>query len=476
MLLKRIFDDKLAQASYLAACNRAGVGLIVDPNLNISQYVDVAAAEGIRIIGVTETHIHADFVSGARELARHTGAQLYLSGAGGADWSYAFAAETKAELLEDGSRFTIGDVRIDVMHTPGHTPEHITFLVTDTASADVPVGALTGDFIFVGDVGRPDLLERAAGVSGTKEAAARDLFRSLQRFKQLPDYLQLWPGHGAGSACGKALGAMPQTTLGYERLFNWGLAEPDEDAFVRQVLTGQPDPPAYFAVMKRINRDGPPPRRVALPLRITARDIAARLAEGAPIVDTRTATEFGERHAASTVNIPHKKSFLNWAGALLPYDRDLFLIVPDGDQQSIIDELSLIGLDRIGGVYGLRSLSDLESAGIELRATPQMAIGALTQRTGRNGQVVLDVRAPDEWEHGHIPGAMHIPLGSLLSRLDEIPKDAEVAVHCQGGNRSAIAASILEKNGIAASNVAGGFSEWKRSGGAIEPGGGGTRQ
>ncbi|MDP9178597.1 MAG: MBL fold metallo-hydrolase [Gemmatimonadota bacterium] len=467
MLFRRFFHDKLAQTSYLLGCQDAKVALIVDPNRDIDRYLDAAAGEGLRITHVTETHIHADFVSGARDLARETGAQLYLSGAGGPDWTYAFATEASATLLEDGLHFMIGDIRIDALHTPGHTPEHMTFLVTDTAAGTVPIGALTGDFIFVSDVGRPDLLETAAGVAGTKEASARDLFKSLQKFKTLPDYLQLWPGHGAGSACGKALGAMPQSTLGYERIFNWGLAEPDEDAFVRRVLSGQPEPPAYFAVMKRVNRDGPPPRTLALPPRISARDVAARLQEGAPVVDTRPVAEFAARHAASAVNIPHTKSFLNWAGALLPYDRDVFLIVPDGDQQSIIDELSLIGLDRIGGVYGLRSLADLESAGVEMRGTPQLSIDALHQRAG-NGQVIVDVRAPDEWEHGHIPGAVHIPLGSLQSHLDEVPKNADIAVHCQGGSRSAIAASILQKNGFAVSNITGGFAEWERSGGQVE--------
>jgi hydroxyacylglutathione hydrolase len=470
MLFKRIFHDKLAQASYLIGCQRTKVALVVDPNRDIGRYIDAAASEGLSITHVTETHIHADFVSGARDLARRTGAQLYLSGTGGRDWAYAFATESNATLLEDGSHFMVGDVRIDALHTPGHTPEHMTFLVTDTVAGTVPMGALTGDFIFVSDVGRPDLLETAAGLAGTKEASARELFKSIQKFKALPDYLQLWPGHGAGSACGKALGAMPQSTLGYERIFNWGLAESDEDAFVQQVLSGQPEPPAYFALMKRLNRDGPPPRTRVLAPRISARAVAARLREGAPVVDTRVTADFGERHAAGSVNIPHTRSFLNWAGALLPYDRDIFLIVPDGGQQAVIDELSLIGLERIGGVYGLRSLADLESAGVEMRSTPQVSIDAVNQRAG-NGQVILDVRAPDEWDRGHIPGAVHLPLGSLQSRLDEVPAGVHIAVHCQGGSRSAIAASILQKNGFEVSNITGGFAEWERSGHEVERGG-----
>lgn len=467
MLLKRLYDHNLAQASYLIACQQTGTALVIDPLRDTDRYLAAAAQEQVTITDVTETHIHADFVSGARDLARETGAKLHVSDMGGEGWMYA-AIDHDTDLLRGGSSFMIGRVRIDVLHTPGHTPEHLTFLVTDTAGATAPVGALTGDFIFVGDVGRPDLLERAAGVAGTKEAAAHDLFHSLQKFKSLPDYLQLWPGHGAGSACGKTLGAMPSSTLGYEKLFNWGLAEEKEEEFVRQVLSGQPDPPAYFAAMKRINRDGPPAMPAVPPPDIFARELAAKLAGGALIIDTRLAPEFAEKHAASSINIPYTKSFLTYSGSVLPYDRELYLIVAQGNAESLIDDLALIGIDRIGGVYSFRSIDDLASAGIAMDSTPQVTTQALKDRLSRNGQVVLDVRGSDEWDHGHIPGAVHIPLGSLESRLDEIPRNGEIAVHCQGGTRSAIAASILQKNGIAVANVTGGFREWEQSGGQIE--------
>jgi hydroxyacylglutathione hydrolase len=238
MLLKRFYDPKLAQASYLVGCAATGEALVVDPNRDVDQYVTAADDEGLRISHVTETHIHADFVSGSRELAARTGAKLYLSDEGGPDWRYAFAAADGAMLLRDSDSFMVGTVRVEALHTPGHTPEHMTFLITDTATTDRPMGAFTGDFIFVGDVGRPDLLERAAKVAGTMEAGARTLYHSIQRFKGLPDWLQLWPGHGAGSACGKALGAVPSTTLGYERISNWALNAESEDAFVREVLAG----------------------------------------------------------------------------------------------------------------------------------------------------------------------------------------------------------------------------------------------
>jgi hydroxyacylglutathione hydrolase len=469
MLLKRIFDDKLAQASYLVASQHEKVALVVDPNRDISQYIRAAAEAGVRITDVTETHIHADFVSGARDLAARTGARLHLSSSGTESWRYAFAAESKANLLTDGSSFMVGMVRIDVIHTPGHTPEHLTFLVTDTEVADEPMGAITGDFIFVGDVGRPDLLERAAGVGGTKEPAARDLFKSLQRFKLRPDYLQIWPGHGAGSACGKALGAMPQSTLGYERLFNWALAETREDEFVHTVLTGQPEPPAYFALMKAMNRDGPPPRGAA-PRELSPGHLAACLRDGATVVDTRPHADFAAAHAEGTINIPHDKSFLTWAGALLPYDRPIYFIAARGNSSphAIVDDLSLIGLDNVGGICTVGSIDEIQRERVAVTSTPEVDVASLADHSTSNGVLIVDVRAPDEWDEGHIPGAVNMPLVSLQRRLAELPGDREIAVHCQGGGRARIAASILQKDGFAVSTIEGGYPAWEQAGNPIE--------
>ena len=232
MILKRFYDDGLAQASYLIGCSATGQALVIDPNREIEQYLEVARAERVRITHVTETHIHADFVSGTRELAARTGATMLLSAEGGADWQYEFRNDPGVQLLRDGDRFPIGNVVVQVMHTPGHTPEHIIFFITDGAAADKPIGVVTGDFVFVGDVGRPDLLERAARVQGSMTQSAHALYQSVQRFKQQPDYLQIWPGHGAGSACGKGLSAIPHSTVGYERMFNWAFADQDEATFI----------------------------------------------------------------------------------------------------------------------------------------------------------------------------------------------------------------------------------------------------
>ncbi|MEO8193409.1 MAG: rhodanese-like domain-containing protein [Gemmatimonadales bacterium] len=469
MILERIFDERLAQAGFLVASEKARVALVVDPNRNIDRYIEAASRHNVTITHVTETHIHADFVSGARELAKRTGATLHLSDAGPAPWKYAFAESAHADLLKDGSSFMVGDVRIDALHTPGHTPEHITFLVTDESAGNSPIGALTGDFIFVSDVGRPDLLEKAAGGEhGATEAAARQLFQSLQRFTKYPDHLQIWPGHGAGSACGKSLGSMPQSTLGYEKLFNPGLYEKNEEAFVKWVLSGQPEPPAYFGIMKRVNRDGPSAESALIPRELSPREIAQAIAAGEVVVDTRGAAEFASRHAAGTINIPFAKSFLTWAGSLLPYNRDLFLLV-NGDEENfreVAAALHLIGLERIGGAFPSQNLDSLEAENVRLQSTLQVTAVDLASHT--NGSRVLDVRRQTEYDAGHIPGALHIPLGELPDRISEIPA-GRLYVHCQGGSRSAIAASILRQHGRDdVANLTGGFSEWERTGHPVE--------
>lgn len=473
MLLQRFYDTHLAQASYLVGCQATGEAIVIDPTRDVEPYLDAARAAGVAITHVTETHIHADFVSGARELAARTGAALLLSGEGGPDWQYAFAAADGARLLHGGDRVAVGNLAFDVRHTPGHTPEHLSFLVTDTGSTLAahagPVGVFTGDFVFVGDVGRPDLLEKAAGHAGTMEAAARTLFRSLQRFKTLPDRLQLWPGHGAGSACGKALGAVPGSTVGYEKRANWGLAVADEDEFVRMVLAGQPEPPAYFAVMKQVNKVGP----VVLggfrhPERLAPDRLPAVLAAGASVVDTRAADAFADGHVPGTINIPLGKSFTTWAGSLLPYDRPIYLLADDEASARIaVHELALIGLDHVVGYFGPDAL-DAAAARGPLQAVPQTDAGALARDVAAGAVHVLDVRGRAEWDAGHVPEASHIPLGDLATRLGEVPRDRPVVVHCQGGSRSAIAASLLQAHGIErVVNLPGGFAEWTRSGGAV---------
>ncbi len=471
MLLQRLYDPRLAQASYLIGCAEAGEAIVIDPNRDLEQYLRAAQALGLRIAHVTETHIHADFVSGSRELAAGTGAALYLSDEGGKDWRYDYARSAGAVLLHDGDELLVGSVRLRALHTPGHTPEHLAFLVTDGAAATEPIGAVTGDFVFVGDVGRPDLLERAAYLAGTMEQASRTLFRSLQRFKSRPDYLQVWPGHGAGSACGKGLSAVPHSTVGYERRFNWAFAVEEEDEFVRLVLAGQPEPPAYFGRMKRVNREGPPVLgALPHPAWLAAGRLPDLIAEGATVIDIRSPAEYAAGHVPGTVNLPLNRSFTLWAGSLLSYERDLYLLTggwanPAADAAR---ELALIGLDRVVGSFGPEALAAWTSTGRPLQRIGSVS-AAETADLAHRGAAVLDVRSGAEWAAGRIPGAEHVPLGSLPERLGELPAGRPVIVHCQGGGRSAIAASLLAAKGIeGVVNLAGGFAEWRASGLPVE--------
>ena len=469
VLLKRFFHEGLAQASYLVGCQQTGEALIVDANRDVAQYVTAARAAGLQVTHVTETHIHADYVSGSRELAAATGATLLLSAEGGQDWQYKFAREAGATMLRDGDTFAVGNVRIEAMHTPGHTPEHLTFLIADTLASTQPIGALTGDFIFVGDVGRPDLLERVAGVEGSMRAGAKLLFESLRRFtERCPDWLQLWPGHGAGSACGKSLGAMPQTTLGYEKLTNWAFQIDREEAFVEAVLDGQPEAPTYFATMKRMNRDGPPALGDATTLRrLEPQALEAALARRELVIDLRRADEFASRHLPGTISIPLTRAFAGYAGWVLPYDRDLYLLAGGGDDvpaRQAAAELAMIGLDRVSGWFGDDAVAAWTAHGGEAVSSQEVAPVDVAKRIDA-GSTVIDVRSMAEWRTGHVAGSQHVPLGRLMMHMADKPRSQPVILLCESGSRSAIGASLLAAAGFTdVTNVPGGVAAWKSEG------------
>lgn len=468
MLLQRYYDDTLAQASYLIGCERTREAVVIDPNRETERYVQAAAAERMRVRYVTETHIHADYLSGSRALAQRTQATLLLSGHGGDDWSYRFGAEEGTRLLREGDAITVGAVRLDVLHMPGHTPEHIVFVVTDTASSERAMGIVTGDFVFVGDVGRPDLLERAAQVANTMEASARQLFASVERLKAMPDYLQLWPGHGAGSACGKSLGSVPQTTLGYERLVNPAFQYDTPEAFARWVLEDQPEPPRYFAVMKAWNRDGPPPRPEFETFRqLDAGALANALRQQHWVVDVRSTAEFAKLHVPGAINIPASKSLPTYAGTVLDYDRPIVLIANTREQaQNVIAQLALIGMDNIAGFTTLAALEQVK-AERPLEPLRGVAPNTLLDRMegDRPAPLLVDVRKTTEWNAGHLPDATHIFLGDLEERMASEPRDRPVVVHCQTGSRASIAASLLRARGFSdVSVLTGGFEGWKKAG------------
>ena len=463
MLLRYFFDPKLAHASYMVGCQATGEAIIIDPGRNIEPYLEAAQAEGLHIVAATETHIHADFVSGCRELAEQIGATLYLSGEGGADWQYQYLADLPHRLLKDGDWWHIGQLSFDVLHTPGHTPEHLAFMVTDGASLAPPIGVFSGDFVFVGDVGRPDLLETAAGIKGTKEAGARDLFWSLQRFKGLPDYLQIWPAHGAGSACGKALGAVPSTTLGYERMANWAFQIEDEAEFVAKVLEGQPEPPRYFATMKRVNKEGPVILdHISIPpcLPVEALEI---LRQDDLIMDTRSDRDFAQGHVPGTFNNPFQaRTFITYAGSFLDETTPFYLIIDESQVAEAMTDLQRIGLDKCAGFFTPDVVSEwVALTGYSLNAIPQVTVTDVADGLKTGLLTVIDVRGQAEFVAGHLPTARNIPLGSLLDHLDEIPANQPVVLQCLSGFRSAIAAGLLTSQGYRnIMNLRGGYQAW----------------
>jgi hydroxyacylglutathione hydrolase len=472
MRFKRFYDENLAQASYMIVCEKTREAIVIDPNVDVQQYVRAAGAERARIAHVSETHIHADFVSGSRALAEAAGATLHLSAEGGRDWGYAPAAMKAANQLREGTEILMGTVRLRAFHTPGHTPEHLAFLVSDLERGEDPVGILSGDFVFVGDVGRPDLLERTAGAKGSMAGCAEELFESIRRFSAQPDHLQIWPGHGAGSACGRSLGSMPQTTLGYEKLFNWAFGERSKTEFVAKVLEDQPVPPRYFAVMKRVNRAVELPVKRPTPKQLDLEQLEAALRERAPVIDTRSAEKFAAGHVPGTMSIPLGKTFLNWTGALVPEERDFYLITEaesDEAVKAVVGDLAKIGLTRVAALFRADVLDDWKSRHGEPEQVPQLDPNQLHDVLRKKKMQVVDVRAPDEWRRGHLPGAIHIPLAALPERIGELDTSLPIVLHCKGGGRSAIATSFLQSRGVdSVSNLTGGYDAWVARGLEVE--------
>lgn len=461
MFFQQIYDKSLAQASYLIGCQKAGIAAVIDPKRDVDTYLQIAAENKLKITHVLETHIHADFLAGSRELAALTGAELYLSDEGGPDWSYAFPHHG----LKDGDQIKLGNLRFDVLHTPGHTPESISFLLTDLPASDAPVMFFTGDFVFVGDVGRPDLLEKAAGIKGTQEIGARQLYQSLKKFSALPDYVQVWPGHGAGSACGKALGAVPSSTVGYEKIRNWAFQYAnDEQGFINYLLADQPEPPRYFAEMKKRNKsDRPLLTAVPQLKKVGAAELKIAMAAGTPLIDTRNKSEFAAGHIPGSINIQGNNSFGTWAGWFLEYDKPFILLAAKADLDELTRKLMRIGLDSISGYFS--SIEEWQAAGGSLVKSNLLSLEAFKTRLSNKDLQVIDLRGASEYKSGHIKGARNLFVGTILKQLPELNPNEELVIHCQGGDRAAIAASLLEKNGFTKlENFSGGINEWVAQG------------
>ena len=468
MLFRLIYDDDLAQAAYVIGCQKTREAILIDPERDIDRYIDIATSHGLKITHVAETHIHADFLSGARQIAHRVGARVHVSAEGGPDWQSNWLDGIDHVQHKNGDRFDVGGIEFTVMHTPGHTPEHISFIVHDRGSgATDPLGIVTGDFVFVGDLGRPDLLETAAGQVGMAEGAAEQLAQSALAFMELPDFIQVWPAHGSGSACGKALGAVPQSTVGYECRTNTalGLAH-DEAAFVAGILEGQPEPPLYFARMKAENRDGVPLLdHLPEPVKCTAENLSEFCKEDVRVVDVRPWSEFKEGSLSGAIWSQLGVGFLMSVGSYIRSDEPIAVVASEEHHERIIRNCVRIGLDQVVCMITPEVLSEYAMNGGVLSATPEVSAEELKAILADDpSALVLDVRRVAEWNEGHLSGATNIAHTRLAARLDEVPQGKEVLVHCAGGIRSAMAASELRRRGINAVNVAGGYSAMRKAG------------
>ncbi len=455
MIIDRIYTPGLAQVAYIVADADAGVAAVIDPRRDVDVYLDWAEAHRVRIVAILETHIHADFVSGARELAAATHAPILVSRTG----KQAFATD----YLDDGDDLPIGSLHLKVLATPGHTPEHLAYLLFDPAHGPDPVALFSGDALFVGEVGRPDLL----GEDETQRLATQ-LYHTIERLKTLPDDLVVYPGHTAGSACGKKIGDAPTTTIGQEQRGNYAFHAASEEEFVKQVLADMPPSPTYYPILKQVNKVGAAPLADLPPGAVlTPADVADHLMRSGLLVDARTPEAFGAGHIPGAVFAGLGPNFTTWMGWLAPYDRDVALILDDDRRyDEARTELHRIGIDRVAGFLE-GGMQTWEGDGRRVRTLPQLSVADLARRrTGNDTLAVLDVRGDDEWKAGHIAGAVHRFAGEIIQgATPSVSEDQPVAVVCGSGYRASVAASILEGRGYGSlANVTGGMEAWEAAG------------
>ncbi|GIH72600.1 MBL fold metallo-hydrolase [Sphaerimonospora thailandensis] len=455
MIFTQYYLDCLSQASYLIGDETSGRAVVVDPRRDVSEYVADAEAHGLRIEGVINTHFHADFVAGHLELAARTGAWI--------GYGHRAEAEYPIRKLTDGERVELGDVVLEIMETPGHTPESISVVVYEHAGDAVPYGVLTGDALFIGDVGRPDLL---ASFGVTADQLGRMLYDSVQRkLMALDDAVRVFPAHGAGSACGKNLSTDRWSTIGRQRLSNYACAPMSEEEFLAIVTEGQPSAPGYFvydAVLNRKNRELFGTGADARPLPVE--EVLARRAAGAVVVDARDAQEFALAHLKGSINVSADGRFAERAGMVVEPGSEIIVVAPQGREDEVVTRLARIGFDTVTGY-----LSDPEAAFLtvpgEIAHSTRVTVAGLRQALdGDEPPVLLDVRNAGEVAGGAIEPSLHIPLAELAARLAEVPADHPVVVYCAGGARSAIAASLLTHRGReGVSDLLGGYDAWQRA-------------
>jgi rhodanese-related sulfurtransferase len=458
MNVKQYYLGCLSHASYLITDEKTKTAAVVDPQRDIEQYLADAAAGGYQIKHVFLTHFHADFLAGHIELRDRAGAKIYLGSRAEAEFDFVKA--------KDGDRVDFGDVRLEILETPGHTPEGISILVFDLAKDPAtPYAVLTGDTLFIGDVGRPDLL---ASIGVTADELADMLYDSItNKLVKLPDATLVYPAHGAGSMCGKSLSQETVSTIGEQKKFNYALQPMSREDFKRIVVAEQPEAPAYFvhdAILNRQERQNLE-QSLAKSLRPLPLEEVLRLRNlGAQLLDVRNAIDFEGAHLGGSLNIALQGKYATWCGTLLSHETPIVVITDPGGEEEAVMRLGRIGFDNVagylqGGMEALRDRPELIS-----RLERITAIALDQQLRAEPKPVVLDVRTEKEWEAGHVAGSRNVPLNHLRERLGEIPRDQTVVVHCEGGYRSAIAASVLEQAGRKnVLDLVGGFKAWTAS-------------
>ena len=441
MYLKRFFVEGLAHASYLFGAD--GEAAVVDPKRDVDDYISQAEREGLRITAILNSHPHADFASGFRELAERTGAKVYVSHLAPAKYEHVPA--------KDGDRIRIGSLEVELLETPGHSPDSLSFLVHENGG---PTVIFTGDLLFVNDVGRPDLRDADEDPS----ALAGKLYDSLfHKILTLPDEVKVYPAHGAGSLCGRAISDAPFSLVGQERQLNWAMQIKDRNEFVRQMTANLPDRPAYFSYDVGVNLEGARPLGALPQLEELSEERVKQAArDGATVIDIRRAGEFGSGHLKGSLNIGlASPSFSTWAGFLVPGEKPIVLVVGSvHDAGKARLELARIGFDNVLGYIKADAVTEKQ----KLR---QMKVEELKANLKNNGPLVVDVRTPSEWKSNHIDGAKHVPLSSFAKQLPELSKDRPVALICASGYRSSIASSLLQARGYQdLSNVDGGMNDY----------------
>jgi hydroxyacylglutathione hydrolase len=464
MLLHQRFVPGLAIASYIVGDERTGEAVVIDPTRDIEDFINFANEHELQIRHILETHVHADFVVGSRELkARLKGTPvIHSSGMGGPDWTPDYADR----VVRDGDEVQIGSLRLKAVHTPGHTPEHVSWALYDNSrSKEVPWTIFTGDFLFVGDVGRPDLLGEEA-----RRELAHQLYGSVfDRLPAIPDMTEIFPNHGAGSLCGKAINSRRSSTVGYERQFNAALVHKPEEQWVSDLMADMPPAPPYFRRMKKVNKEGPAIVGPELPGQKpwSAKEVHERSCQDCLILDVRTKEAFTAAHIPEAISIPLGPYFPTWAGWVLPYDRPILVVLEDPSQMpEVTTHLLRVGFDDVqgylqGGIYAW------EMAGFPISKLDSTSVHELRDILTRDRQAVtvLDVRTEKEWKSGHIEGAIHIHGGMLEERFADVPRDKEVVVICGSGYRASIAASFLKREGYSkVHNVIGGMAAWSAAG------------